>query len=191
MRHVHLITEKHVLRYLKGIVDYGLKYDVNHKINLHSYVDSDWESRTTDRKSNLWCCFSLVSGMISWISKKQSCMALTTAEEEYVSACSAIFEVLWLWKILSDLFDLQLDVTCIFYDNQSCMNISQSPMFHDKSKHIEIKFHYIRDLVQIGEVKLQYVETNELIADVLTNPLARVKFEYFKERLVVIQNETP
>ena len=71
------------------------------------------------------------------------------------------------------------------------MNLSKNIVFHDKSKHIEIKFHYIRDMVQREVVKLQYVAIDEQIADVLTKPLARVKFEYFRERLGVIQNETP
>ena len=104
-------------------------------------------------------------------------MALSTTEAEYVTACLASCEALWMRKLLSDLFDLQLDVTCIFCDNQSCVKLSENPMFHDKSKHIEIKFHYIRDMVQRGVVNLQYVATTEQIVDVLTNPLTRVTFE--------------
>ena len=90
-------------------------------------------------------------------------------------------------KLLSDLFDFQLDATCIYCDNRSCVKLSKNPMFHDKSKHIEIKYHYIRDMVHRGAVKLQYVASmNEQIADVLTKPLARVKFEYFREKLGVL-----
>ena len=74
-------------------------------------------------------------------------MALSTAEAEYVAAYSASCEVVWLRKLLSDLFDLQLDVTCIFCDNQSCIKLSENPVFIDKSKHIEIKFHYFKDIV--------------------------------------------
>ena len=77
-------------------------------------------------------------------------MALSTAEAEYVAACSASCEVVWLRKLLSDLFDLQLDTTCIYCDNQSRVNFSKNPVFHDKSKHIKIKYHYIRDMVQKG-----------------------------------------
>ena len=117
LRHVHLIVAKHVLRYLKVTVDYGLKYDVNQKINLHGYVDSYWAGSATDRKSTSSCCFSLGSGMISWFNRKQSCVALSSAEAEYVVACSASCEAVWLRKLLPDLFDLQLDVPCIFYDN--------------------------------------------------------------------------
>ena len=89
-------------------------------------------------------------------------------------------------KLLSNLFDLQLDATCIHCDNHSCMKLSENPMFHYKLKHIEIKYHYIRDMVQRGVVKLQYVAMDDHKADALTNPLARVKFEYFREKLGVL-----
>ena len=82
-------------------------------------------------------------------------MALSTTEAEYVAACSTSCEAVWLRKLLSDLFDLQLEATCIFCDNQSCVKLSENPMFHDKSKHIEIKYHYIMDMIQRGAVKLQ------------------------------------
>ena len=89
-------------------------------------------------------------------------------------------------KLLYDLFDLHMDATCIYCDSQSFVKLSENPLFHDKSKHIEIKYHYIRDMVQRGAVKLQYVATDEQVADVLTKPLARVKFEYFREKLGVL-----
>ena len=81
-------------------------------------------------------------------------MALSIAKAEYVAACLASYEVVWLWKLLFDLFDLQMDATCIHCDNQSCVKLSENPVFHDKSKHIKIKYHHIRDMVQRGEVKL-------------------------------------
>ena len=89
LRHVYLIVAKHILRYIKGTVDYGLKYEVNQKINLEHYVDSDWEGSATDRKSTSGCCFSMGSGVIFWFSRKQSYVALSTTEAEYVTACSA------------------------------------------------------------------------------------------------------
>ena len=85
--------------------------------------------------------------MISWFNRKQSYVALSTVEPEYVSACSTSCEAVWLRKLLSDLFDLQLDATCIYRDNQSCVKLTENPLFHDKSKIIEIKYHYIRDMV--------------------------------------------
>ena len=99
-------------------------------------------------------------GVISWFSRKQSYVALTIAEVEYVAACSASCEAVWLRKLLSGLIDLQLDATCIYCNNQSCVKLSEKPVFHEKSNHIKIKYHYIRDMVQRGAVNLQYVVTN-------------------------------
>ena len=105
-RHVHLIATKHILMYLRCIVDYGLKYEKNQKINLEGYVDLDWVGISIDRKSTSGCCFGMGSGVISWFSRKQSYVVLSTAEAEYVIACSVSCEVVWLRKLLSDLFDL-------------------------------------------------------------------------------------
>jgi hypothetical protein len=129
--------------------------------------------------------------MILWLSRKQTSVALSTTEAEYIAACSTSSEVVWLRKLLAGLFDLELEVTCIFCDNQSCIKLSENPVFHDKSKHVEIKYHYIRDLVQKGVVKLQYIGTDEQIADVLTKPLSKVKFEYFRDKLGVVQKDFP
>ena len=112
--------------------------------NVKGYVDSDWAGSSIDRKSTSGCCFNMGSGVMSWFSRKQSCVALSTAKAEYVATCLVSCEVVWLQKILFDIFDLQLDAS---YDNQSCMKLSENPLFHDKSKHIEIKYHYIRDMV--------------------------------------------
>ena len=100
MKHVHLIVAKHILRYLKGTVDYGLKYEVNQKINLEGYVDSDCKQCTSG------CCFSMGSYVISCFRRKQSYVALSIAEVDYVIACSYSCEALCLRKLLSDLFDL-------------------------------------------------------------------------------------
>jgi hypothetical protein len=97
----------------------------------------------------------------------------------------------WLRKLLARLFDLELEATYIWCNNKSCVKLSENPVFHDKSKHIEIKYHYIRDMVQKGAVKLQYVITDEQIADVLTKPLSRVKFVYFRDKLGVVQKDVP
>ena len=89
------------------------------------------------------------------------------------------------------MFDLQIEETYTFCNNQSYVKLSKNLVFHDKLKHIEIKFHYIRDMVQRGAVKLQYVATDDHIVDVLMKPLARVKFEYIREKLGVLQIEVP
>jgi hypothetical protein len=153
-RHVHLIAEKHVMRYLKGIIDYGLRYILDHEIRLQGYTDSYWVGSVTDRKSTSRCCFSLGSVVISWLSRKQTCVALSSVEAEYVAMCSACGEAVWIRKLITRLFDLELEVTCILCDNQSCIRFSENPVCHDRSKHIEIKYHFIREMVQKGVVKL-------------------------------------
>ena len=130
-----------------GTIDYGLKYDVNHKINLKGYVDSNWAGSSIDRKITSGCCFSMGLCVISWFSRKQSCVALSIADAEYVAACLDSCEAVWMWKLLSNLFDLQIDATCIHCENQSCVKLSENSVFHEKSNHIEIKYHYIRDML--------------------------------------------
>jgi ATP sulfurylase len=101
-------------------------------------------------------------------------------------ASSTKYRVVWLQKLLSRLFGLKLEANYIWCDNQSCMKLSENLVFHDRSKHIEIKYHYIRDMVQRGGVRVQYVTTKEQVADVLTKPLLRTKFEHFKDKLGVV-----
>ena len=117
-------------------------------------MDFDWAGSAIDRKRTSGCCFSMGSSVVSWFSKKQSYVELSTTESKYVTPCSASCEVVWLRKLLFDLFDLQLDATCIYCDNQHCVNLSKNLVFHDKLKHIEIKYHYIRDMVQMREVNI-------------------------------------
>jgi len=190
-RHVHLVAAKHVMRYLKGTLDYGLSYDGDHNFTLSGYTDSDWAGSVSDRKSTSGCCFSLGSTMISWQSRKQSSIALSTTEAEYIAACSASCEAIWLRKLLTSLFDLEMEATTILCDNQSCIKMTENPVFHDKSKHIEIRYHYIRDMVQRGAIKLQYVSTDEQVVDVLTKPLSRVKFEHFRDKLGIVRKDLP
>jgi hypothetical protein len=95
-RHVHLVVAKHVMRYLKGTLDCGLNYDGDHDLALSGYTDSDWAGSVSDRKSTSGCCFSLGSAMILWQSRKQSSISLSTAEDEYMVACSANCKAIWL-----------------------------------------------------------------------------------------------
>ena len=97
--------------------------------------------------------------MISWFSRKQTNIALSTTKAEYIAACSACNEAVWLRKMLSGLFNAEIGVTDIMCDNQICIKMTENFVFHDKSKHIEIKYHFIRDMVQKGAVKLKYVPT--------------------------------
>jgi hypothetical protein len=125
------------------------------------------------------------------INKKQTSVALSMAEVEYIAACSASSEAVWLQKLLAGLFDLELEATCIWCDNQSCVKLTKNLVFHDKFKHIKIRYHYIRDMVRRGAVKLQYVVIDEQIAYVLTKSVSRVKFVYFRDKLGVVHKDIP
>jgi hypothetical protein len=129
--------------------------------------------------------------MISWQSRKQSSISLSTVEAEYIAACSANCEAIWLRKLLIGLFDLEMEATTILCDNQSCIKMTENPVFHDRSKHIEIRYHYICDMVQRGALKLLYVSTDEQVVDVLTKPLSRVKFEHFRDKLGIVRKDPP
>jgi hypothetical protein len=125
------------------------------------------------------------------VEQEAASMALSTAEAEYIAANVASREAVWLGKLLAGLFDLELEPTLIHCDNQSCVKLSENHVFSDKSKHIEIKYHYIQDMVQKGVVELQYISTDEQIANILTKSLSRVKYEYFRDKLGVMKNVHP
>jgi hypothetical protein len=157
-------------------------------MRLQGYANVGWTGSVVDRKSTFDSCFTLGSAMISWYSKKQIPMALSTAEAEYIALCVAVHESVWLRKLLADLFGHEMDSTVIHCDNQRCVKLSENLVFHDKSKHIEIQYHYIEDMVQRKVVHVQYLSTHEQVVDVFTKPLARAKFEYFRERLGLAEN---
>ena len=100
-------------------------------------------------------------------------------------------EAVWIWKMLEGLFDEEIDITDILYDNQSCIKMTKNPIFHDKLKHIEVRYHFIWYMVQKGVLKLKYVPIEEQVVDVLTKPRSHVKFEYFWENLGVVRKDLP
>eukprot|EP00253_Pinus_taeda_P023271 PITA_23271 len=142
-RHDHWIDAKHILRYLQGTIHYCLKYEKGRSVNLEGFTDSDWRGSEKDGRSTTGGCFNLGSSMVSWMSKKQETVALSSAEAEYVAACEVRREAVWLRKILSDLFAGPLDPTFIHCANSSCIRLSEDPIFHGKTKHINNKYHYI------------------------------------------------
>ena len=187
-RRVHWVAAKHVLRYLQGTVDYGLDYRQGDGVRLAGYTDSDWAGSASDRKSTSRCCFVLGSAIVSWFSQKQKSVALSSSEAEYMAASQASCEAIWLRKMLVGLFGQELRPTMIFCDNQSCIKLMENPVFHDRSKHIEIRYHFIRDCVQWGAVKLEYISTEEQVADILTKSLPRGKHVYFRDKMGVVGN---
>jgi hypothetical protein len=128
-RHEHWIAAKHVLRYIRGTLNYRLRYTTSSDIQLHGFTDSNWAGSAKDRRSTSGMCFSLGYAMISWGSRKQKSVALNTAEAKYIAACEACTEAIWLRKLISRLFDQVPDSTIIQCDNQSCIRLSNTQCF--------------------------------------------------------------
>eukprot|EP00253_Pinus_taeda_P025530 PITA_25530 len=187
-KRAHWAAIKHVLRYLQGIVNYGLLYTRGKDIRLNGFTDADWEGSSVDRKSTSGYCFNIGSRMTHWCSRKQKSVALSSSEAEYMAASTASCEAIWLRKLLVNLFRRKMDATRIMCDNQSYIMLSVNPMFHDRTKHIDIRCHFVKDYVQRGVVQLSYTPTGEQVADILTKALGKTKFDYFREKMGMIKN---
>ena len=129
-----------------------------------------------DRKSTLGGCFYLGNNLVSWMSKKQNYVSLSTAEAEYIATRNCCTQVLWMKKLLHDYGILQ-DIMCVFCDNTSSINLSKNPVQHSKSKHIEIRYHFIQDLVEDKVVCLEFIHKDNQKADIFTKPLDGPRFE--------------
>ena len=128
------------------------------------------------------------STVVSWFNRKQKSVALSSFEAEYMAASQALCEAIWLCKMLVGLFGQRLRPTVIYCDNQHCIKLTENPMFHDRSKHIEIRYHFIRDYVQRGVVKHEYISTDEQVVDILTKSLPQGKHVFFKDKMGVVKN---
>ena len=126
-----------------------------------------------DRKSTSGCFFTLGSASIYWMSRKQNSMALSTVEGEYIVASMACCEAVWLMKLFSELFGHVLGTFVIYCDNESGILLSENPVFHDCSKHIDIRYYFIRDMVHRVAVRLHHIGTDEQVANILTKPRGR------------------
>eukprot|EP00253_Pinus_taeda_P014259 PITA_14259 len=143
----------------------------------------DWAGSVDDRKSTSGYVFNMGSGAISWASKKQSIVALSTAEAEYVAATAAACQAVWMRRMLRILGQEQAKATVIFCDNSSVIALSKNSVFHKRTKHIDTRFHYIRELVNNGEIVLEHCRTQEQVADILTKPLDQKSFEFLRKCL--------
>ena len=148
-----------ILRYVKGTKRFGILYIASEYSDLIGYTDSDWVGSVDDRKSTSGYVFHMGSGAISWASKKQSIVALSTAEAEYVAATAAACQAVWMRRMLRSLGQEQAKATVIFCDNSSAIALSKNSVFHKRTKHIDTRFHYIRELVNNGEIVLEHCRT--------------------------------
>ena len=172
----HWVAIKCIFRYLKGTQKYGFLYNRSDS-NCVGFSDADWGGDLDDRKSTSGYVFQVGGTAISWRSKKQACVALSTAEAEYIALASTAQELLWLQQLLADLQREPAKPMVIFEDNQSAISIAKNPQFHGRTKHIAIKYHFIREQVSNGKVELKYCKTNDMIADFMTKGLSGEQFE--------------
>jgi len=181
----HMGTAKRVLRYVQGTIDFGIVFEKGKEATLIGYCDSDWAGSEDDMRSTSGYAFTLGSGVFSWASIKQNTVALSTAEAEYVSAAEATSQAKLLRFVLEDFGEEQVEGTQIMCDNTSAIAMAKNPVFHQKTRHISRKFHFIREAIQAKEIDLIYCRTEEQIADILTKALAKDRFAYLRELLGV------
>jgi hypothetical protein len=182
---IHFKAAKRVVRYIKGTLNYGIKFSCAENFELQGYADSDWAGSCDDMKSTSGYCFSFGSGIFSWCSKKQEVIAQSTAEAEYVAATAAANQVLWLRKILADLDMEQREATKVNVDNQAAIAISNNPIFHGKTKHFKLKYYFLREVQKNEELQLIYCKTEDQLADILTKPLPKARFETLRNKIGV------
>ena len=186
----HWTAVKRVLRYVRGTSKMGLCYDGLRDGNVEyqdgvketdvfGYCDSDWAGDVSDRKSTSSYVFMRSGCAISWCSKKQTIVATSSCEAEYISMSSACKEAIWMKRLFSDIpvdTDLSKGIT-ILSDSQSGIKLAENEIINRRNKHIDINYHFVRQVTEDGQIVLEYIPTSEMVADMLTKPLGRIQFE--------------
>jgi hypothetical protein len=181
-REAHANAVKRIFRYLKGVPRLGLWYPKGSSLDLMGYSDSDHAGCKIDRKSTTGGCHFLGGKLVSWTSKKQTAVSLSTAEAEYISAASCCAQILWMKNQLTD-YGVKYTKTPIFCDNTSAIAISHNPVMHSKTKHIDLRYHFIRDHIIKGDIELHFIPTDQQLADVFTKPLDVKTFKHLISEL--------
>ena len=184
-RESHLALVKRIFRYLKGTEFLGLWYPKDFTMSLLGYTDADYAGFLVDRKSTSGMAQFLGPCLVSWGSKKQNSVALSTTEAEYVAAAACCSQLLWLKQQLSD-FGMDFSSVKILCDNTSAINISKNPVHHSRTKHIDIRHHFLRDHVEKGNIALDHCRTEDQIADIFTKALNREQFENLRIHLGLV-----
>ena len=174
---------KRILTYLKGTEGYGLWYKLGENLDLKVFIDVDWIGNLDDRKRTSGGAFFLGKRLVSWTRKKQNCTSQSTTEAEYVLAAVNFSNIVWFKQLLEGMKVEIKEPVVMYYDNTSTINISKNPVMHSKTKHIAIKYYFVRELVQDKEIKLEYVHTKEQIANIFTKPLPKDPFLYLRGKL--------
>ncbi|XP_073148775.1 retrovirus-related Pol polyprotein from transposon TNT 1-94 isoform X1 [Henckelia pumila] len=172
----HWSTVKRILGYIKGTSKAALCFGGS-DFTLRGYVDSDYAGDPDKRKSTTGYVFTVAGGAVSWVSKLQTVVALSTTEAEYMAATQACKEAIWIKRLLEELGHKQEKIP-LFCDSQSALHIARNPVFHSRTKHIGVQFHFVREVVEEGSVDMLKIHTKDNIADILTKPVSTEKFEW-------------
>lgn len=179
---IHWKHAKRILRYLSKTKSYGLMFTKD-DCNLEGFVDADWASNTVDRKSYTGFYFKFSGSVISYECKKQQTTALSSTEAEYMAITEACKEAIYLKNLLNEIVDFCNYTITLYNDNQGAQKLTENPMFHKRTKHIDVRHHFVREAVANKYVKIVYLPTSEMPADLLTKGLSSVKHSYFVKKL--------
>lgn len=184
----HWLAAKRILIYLKGTTEFGIFYkrSESNSMKLTTFTDSDYAGDLDDRRSTSGYVFLMANGEISWASKKQLIVALSTTEAEYIAAAFCACQCVWIRRILEKIGARERSATVVNCDNSSTIQLSKHPVLHGKSKHIEVRFHYLRELVNGDIVKLEYCQTENQVADIFAKPLKLEQFEKLRALLGMV-----
>ena len=180
----HYNGVKRVLRYLKGTEDYGLFYKKGDlREELLGYSDSDFVGDCNDRKSTLWHIFFLGGMAVSWSSQKQSIVALSLCEVEYIAATSATCQAIWMSRLLGELMRNEAMKAKLLVDNQSVITLSKNPIHHNRTKHIDTRYHFVRQCVEDKKIEIDFNQSEDQLANIFTKALRKVKFLEMRDRI--------
>jgi hypothetical protein len=189
----HEQVVKRIVRYVAGTLDHGLYYPrCPEEAHLVGYSDSDHAGDINTSKSTSRILFFLGKCPTSWQSVKQQVVAMSSCETEYIVASTASTQALWLARLLGDLLERDVGAVKLRVDSQSALALAKNPVFHELSKHIRVRYHFIRDCLAEGNIKARYINTKDQLADLLTKPLRRIKFLELCSRagMVKLSNKT-
>ena len=175
----HIILVKRILRYLKATIDYNIIYNKSSTRYISGYCDSDYAGDIATAKSTLGWIFLIAGSPISWKSKLQTIIAQSTTEAEYIAINSVSKEAVYIKNLMTELDVYNQAKFPIYTDNQGALALAQNPVFHERTKHIAVKYHYIRSLLEEGVIDLVYINTKDQKADGLTKALDKIKFRRF------------
>lgn len=168
--------------------NFGIKYTNKFDVKLTGYSHSDWVKNHDERKSTTWYTFGIGSGIMSWSSKKQPTISLSSTEAEYKDLWNSTCEEIWLRRILEDVGEENKGPVVIKCYNQSSIKLANNILYHARSKHIEAHCCFVREKIQLKEIDFIYCTTNKNVADIFTKPLGKEKLEIFRNHLGVVEN---